>query len=80
MKLPLYMIKWVDAQSDCEWGSVNKIKEWAKKDCIICEVGWIIDENERYLVISNQVGEDMEFGNRTKIPKQWVIKRKKIKI
>ena len=78
-KYKFIRVDWADAQSDCEWGSIDKIKEWADKDCIIHDVGWLVYEGDRYIVISSQFGEDGEFGNRTKIPKQWIVKRSDIK-
>lgn len=74
-KYPLVQIEWKDAQSDSEWTSVEKIQKWATEDCIIFEIGWVIYENEDYLIISNQIGEDGDLGNRTKIPKTWIRKK-----
>ena len=76
---PLISVEWADAQSDCEWGSLEKVKKWVEKDCIILEIGWLVFENKEYIVITNQIGqEDGEFGNRTKIPKAWVRKRRRL--
>jgi len=76
-KYPLVAVEWADAQSDCEWGSQEKINNWIEKDCIINEIGWLVAENDNYIVITNQIGrDDGEFGNRTKIPVQWVKSRK----
>jgi len=79
-KYPLYIIEWVDAQSDCDWCSPEKIKEWANKDCMIVDVGWVICETNKYVVVSSQIGkEDGELGNRTKIPIKWIKRKIKIK-
>ena len=75
IKFKFVNIVWSDAQSDCEWSNLEKIQEWAEKDCIVYESGWLICESSKYLVICNQFGEDGDFGNRTKIPKQWILRR-----
>jgi hypothetical protein len=74
---PLVLIEWMDAQSMCEWGDIVEIQDWIKTDCIVREVGWIVEENNLYVVITSQV-QDTDFGNRTKIPKKWITKRTKL--
>lgn len=77
-KYSLVSVEWADAQSDCEWETIDKVRTWAEKDCIIFEIGWLVYENDKYVVISNQIGEDGDLGNRTKIPVQWIRKRKNL--
>jgi len=76
-KFKLVIIEWIDAQSDCAWSSIKENEQWTKEDCIIVEVGWIVKETSKYVVIGSQIGNDGEFGNRTKIPRGWIktIKR-----
>ena len=76
---PYLKIEWIDAQSDITWeDSIDKIQKWADTDCVINETGWLICESDRYIVLCNQIGEDGEFGNRTKIPKNWIKGKKKV--
>ena len=80
-KYKLVLIEWVDAQSDCKWASKEELEKWVKQDCIIYDIGWIAIETKKYIVLSSQFGnEDGEWGNRTKIPTEWIRKRTKVKI
>ena len=73
------LIEWSNAQSDCEWGNLDRIKKWADEDCIVYDIGWIIYENKKYIIIASQMGkDDGDWGNRTKIPKEWIRKRTKM--
>jgi len=78
IKYPLCRIMWKDAQSDSEWSSIEKIKIWAQKDCVINDIGWLVYEDKNHIVICSQIGEDGELGNRTKIPVGWVLKKEKV--
>lgn len=78
-KYPLVYVVWKDAQSDCMWKGMDDIKEWASSDCLIHEIGWLVYENKRYIILSSQVEREGDIGNRTKIPKDWVFKKQKIR-
>lgn len=80
MRYPFMAISWKDAESDCEWKSECEVEKWLQEDCIIHEIGWLISQNKKYIVLSNQIAEDGTIGNRTKIPAGWIIKRKRIKL
>lgn len=80
IKYPLVMVIWKDAESDNAWADMGEIQAWADRPAIICEIGWEIYQGKEYLVITNQVGEDGEMGNRTKIPIGWVISKKKVNL
>ena len=67
-------VEWVDAEGDCEWSEQDKIQEWAEKDCTIYEVGWLVAETKKYIVVTNQITYDGTIGNRTKIPVKWIKK------
>ena len=75
---PLYLITWKDAESDCKWQDMDEIKKWAEKDYVVRDIGWIIHENKKHIVICSQIGDEGGFGNKTKIPIGWVISRKKL--
>jgi len=79
-KYPLVLVEWIDAQSDCEWGSIEKTKKWADEECLINDIGWLVCTGKKYIVITNQVGEDGELGNRTKIPKSWIKKKEYVSL
>ena len=78
-KFPLYLIAWKDAQSDNNWERFRRIKIWGKKYCFVYDIGWIIKENKKHLILCSQIGEDNDFGNRTKIPIKLIVKRQRIK-
>lgn len=79
-KYRLVALEWKDAQSDAEWGTEESIKKWVEQDFIVFEIGWLIAENKKYVVISNQVAEDGDIGNRTKIPRDWIRRIKTVKV
>ena len=74
-KYKLILITWKDAQSDADWGEEVKVKEWATQDYLVSEIGWEIFSNKEYTIICSQIGNDGSLGNRTKIPKKWVVKK-----
>ena len=78
-KYKLYLLEWNDAYSECTWATRNDIID-SDGDMTISEVGWIIDEDDQSVVISSQVASDGDFGNRTRIPKSWIVRKKKIKL
>ena len=78
MKYPLVLVIWKDAQSSAEWESRSELEEWAEKDYIVSDIGWVVLENKKNIVICSQIGSDKSFGNKTKIPVGWVIKKQRI--
>jgi hypothetical protein len=74
----LVYVKWIDAQSDPNWSEEHNIKEWLKEECLIHEVGWVMSEDSKYLILSSQLSYDGGIGNKTKIPKKWIKSIKKI--
>jgi len=79
-KYKLVSLEWIDAQSDSDWCSPDKTALWADEDCVIFEIGWLVCESKKYIVITNQMGEDGDFGNRTKIPKKWIRKKEYVNL
>jgi hypothetical protein len=79
-KYCLELIEWLDAESDNGWEEPHRVIDWCKKDTVINEVGWIFYEDEKVLVIVSQLEYDGTLGNRTKIPKPWILSRRKLKV
>jgi hypothetical protein len=83
-KCPLELIEWVDATSkDPSWTTLEGTLEWAEKDeCVVIEVGFVIKETEKYILVSSQICEmnpdDWHIGSGTKIPRPWIRKRCKL--
>lgn len=77
-KFPLMFVVWKDAESDSEWGDARSVSRWAEKDALVYDIGWKVFENKKYMVICSQVGPDGDYGNRTKIPQGWILRKQKI--
>ena len=92
MKLKLIYLEWQDATSKSHgWCTLEDVKEWGKKSgMIIKEVGWVIEENDKYILLADKqtvlTSHDKEnkidtyYGEIIKIPTTWIKKRKIIKI
>ena len=76
-KYQLVLVTWKDAQSSSDWEEEDKISKWATEDYLVNDIGWDITPkgNKKYVVICSQIGCDGSLGNKTKIPKQWVVKK-----
>ena len=79
-KYHMELIIWEDAFSETTWGNIENIKEWAQCGYAICEVGWVIFEDNDNIVLCSQLADDGDIGNRTRIHKKWVKSRKKINL
>lgn len=79
-KFPLYYLEWIDAESDSAWGDKDSIDKWLEKDFIVHDLGWIVSDNRKYLVICNQISVDGDLGNRTRIPKKWIRLMRKVRL
>jgi len=83
MKKPtIYLIKWLDAQSDDGWVFYNTRPKISSM--IINSVGFIIDENKKYLKLAlswgkNKNGENIQFNGTMAIPKESILSKKKLK-
>lgn len=75
-KYRLEIVEWIDAQSECEWAV--SIDDFNKSDLVITDVGFIVYEDRKSVVICSQISSDGDFGNRTKIPKPWIKSRRRI--
>ena len=72
----LVLVEWIDAESRETWSDMVDVNLWAKEKPFVCrEVGWVIEDNKSVLVLTSQLGDENLVGNRTKIPKPWVIKK-----
>ena len=85
----LIYIEWADATSPIDtWWTGEQALKWAEEENYwVCQVGWIIEETPKYLVISSQKEHtvtandtDLRYAHILKIPKTWLRKRKEIKL
>jgi len=75
-KFKFTFLQWVDATSSSDWETNKEVADWMLEDKLITDLGWVIAENDEYVVISNQFADDGDWGNKTKIPKGWIRVRK----
>ena len=75
----LVIVEWVDAEAECTWGDMKDVVEWSKKTFKCIEIGWVIEDNPEMLVLTSQLGDENLIGNRSKIPKPWILSRKTLK-
>ena len=72
-------IKWIDAMaSDTEWKTMEDAIDWgANINCTIEEIGYLIDECDKYILLANRVNSDMVAG-LMRIPKTYIVERKEL--
>ena len=86
LEYKLYYIEWMDAMAYLPtWGDREEITEWANSnEGLVKQVGWIIEENENYILLSSRIGiinsDEPDFGSVFKIPSRWIKKRKEIDV
>ena len=80
MKKWVYYVKWCDATSlEQAWLTVDEAIEWADNEKWEVEsVGWILEENNKYILLCSKVGGDGQVGQLFKIPKTWILERKRL--
>lgn len=79
---PLVYVEWVDASSNSGWFTYDQAEKWIEQpNWLVKQVGWIIRETKRHLILAGRLEvDDCELiGQLQKIPKTWIIKRKKLK-
>ena len=72
------MVDWRLFVRICDRADDVERNKFCKEEYVVNEVGWIIFEDDNFIVVTSQVSDDGDIGNRTKIPKSWVKKRIKI--
>ena len=84
-KQKLTYLQWQDAHSSSSWYSLKELTNFINEEvCIIEQIGWVIyeDKKEIHLVprrlLWDWKGEVHEYGLPQRIPKTWIMKRKRI--
>ena len=76
----LIYVKWMDPEGMAGWNDADKCEAWIKEGTLICEsVGWKIWEDDSLLVLATSTNKH-HWGDCLKLPKEVVIKVKRIKI
>lgn len=89
MKRKLIYIEWADATSPQQvWWTKDECIDWARDDDYwISQVGWILKEDKKFILLSSQKSNTHsnnavemieQFSHIQKIPKTWI--RKKINL
>ena len=87
--MKLVYLEWADATSPISgWQSLDEAIDWAKEqDYWVKQVGWVLEENKQFILISSQINEvtrgsglENQYASIVKIPKTWIRKRKNINV
>lgn len=81
MKLELIYVKWIDAMADDNtWKTISDAIDWGGNvPCEIDEVGYLIDEDEEYLLLASKINNNLVTG-LMRIPIKYIIEQKRQKI
>jgi len=74
----LMLVVWNDAATDDGWKSVDTVSHPSE----VKSVGWCISDSDTILTLASDIGdndEETETNRRISIPKDWIIKTKKLK-
>jgi hypothetical protein len=81
----LTYLKWLDAHSSSDWHSSEDVNKFLNdEDCIIEQIGWVIYEDKKEIVLCarrlawdrKSVPHESESGMLQKIPIGWILERK----
>ena len=78
MNNPLIYIEWGDAAIiSSDWEGIDEVVARAKEDdlWLVCEVGFVLDETDEYLLLASQITNTGSAGSVMKIPTPWIKKR-----
>lgn len=81
----IYVVEWHDAHSDSAWLSNNEVEKFIKKEkCICINTGYILSETKDEIVLASRkvkwsIEGDCQWGMLQKIPKTWVLKKRRLK-
>ena len=75
--LPLELVTWADAHKDDQTLSLIQAAEIAPEDYLVHTVGWVIRDDDVWLVVCHERFEDGNVRGTTAIPAGWVLNRKK---
>ena len=86
MKYEAWYIEWLDAHRKTNsWEDIKEVIEYGKVDFCVRELGFIIEENEHYLLLAPRLANfsdevDVLCADAIKISVGWIRKRKKIEL
>ena len=82
--MKLIYLEWCDATSRPDaWVDIKEAIEWGRDSSwVIKSVGWVLEETDKYILMSSKMGKEEAVGlvgGLFKIPKTWIMKRKELK-
>ena len=88
--MKLIYIEWQDVISPPQgWRTKEEVLKWGTtSNYKVKQVGWIIREDEKSILLSGQINAEKLSGNDVDnqyvhticIPKTWILKRKELKV
>ena len=80
-KNKLYLVEWEDAHIEDSWIPEADVDRFIKKDLFLCQdVGWILHEDDKCLVMASSKNNALQWGALKKIPKGWIRKKRLLKL
>lgn len=76
-RLDVVHVVWIDSHSRQGWVHDIEFAEFMADDCIIHTVGFLINQNDRWVAVSPTVA-DGTLADAMKIPKVAIIKMRKL--
>jgi len=81
----IVLVTWRDSSSlSNSWESEEAAMEFIDDECIITQVGFVLEENKKYILLCSRVSDFSQsktkgYGDVFKIPKSCIIKQKVLK-
>jgi len=75
--MDVYIIKWRDAHSNDHWLNVFEQINWQDVDFVVTSVGFVINEDDKYLYIAQSITESTK-GGFLAIPQACIVEKTKI--
>ena len=72
-------LHWVDAHRKDGWRSDKEIEEWNEGDGYVRQVGFLLKEDKKWIIIAGGLGEDKTNLCVHRIPKGMIIKRRNLR-
>ena len=69
-------IEWVDAHRKDGWWSDKEIDEWNEREGHVKQVGFLLKDDKKWVIIAGGIGEDNTNLCVHKIPKGMIIRRR----
>ena len=76
----IYIVEWEDAHVEDSWLPFSAVNEFVNAPMfIVTDVGWILHEDDKCLIMASSKNNSHQWGTLKKIPKGWIRKKTIIK-